>query len=65
MGRSQGGNNNAYCQDNAASWMNWSPTGAGRSFGSWERFVLMRFLRYKTPNRLNSPNAEGRPLDEG
>jgi len=23
MGRTQGGNNNAYCQDNAVSWMNW------------------------------------------
>ena len=24
MGRSQGGNNNAYCQDNELSWLNWS-----------------------------------------
>ncbi|MFN3077163.1 MAG: hypothetical protein ABT940_09840 [Alphaproteobacteria bacterium] len=24
MGRSQGGNNNAYCQDNEISWMDWS-----------------------------------------
>lgn len=24
MGRSQGGNNNAYCQDNETSWMNWA-----------------------------------------
>ncbi len=24
IGRSQGGNNNAYCQDNAISWVNWS-----------------------------------------
>ena len=23
MGRSQRGNNNAYCQDNAVSWVNW------------------------------------------
>ena len=23
MGRSQGGNNNAYCQDNKISWLNW------------------------------------------
>jgi glycogen operon protein len=28
MGRTQGGNNNAYCQDNSTSWVNWrlSPT---------------------------------------
>ncbi|MBV9077695.1 MAG: glycogen debranching protein GlgX [Methylobacteriaceae bacterium] len=24
LGRSQGGNNNAYCQDNATSWLDWS-----------------------------------------
>ena len=24
MGRTQGGNNNAYCQDNEISWLDWS-----------------------------------------
>ena len=24
MGRTQGGNNNAYCQDNETSWVDWS-----------------------------------------
>ena len=28
MGRTQGGNNNAYCQDNEVSWVDW--TGAAR-----------------------------------
>ncbi len=27
LGHSQGGNNNAYCQDNAISWLNWDPAG--------------------------------------
>jgi glycogen operon protein len=27
MGRSQGGNNNAYCQDNEISWLDWSAAG--------------------------------------
>jgi glycogen operon protein len=27
VGRSQGGNNNAYCQDNAIGWFNWSAVG--------------------------------------
>ena len=27
LGRSQGGNNNAYCQDNEISWLDWSMTG--------------------------------------
>lgn len=33
MGRSQGGNNNAYCQDNPISWFNWD-------FGERERALL-------------------------
>jgi isoamylase len=28
LGRTQGGNNNAYCQDNETSWLNWSDVGA-------------------------------------
>ncbi len=27
LGRTQGGNNNAYCQDNAVSWVDWSLAG--------------------------------------
>ena len=26
MGRTQGGNNNAYCQDNETSWVDWAPS---------------------------------------
>lgn len=29
MGRTQGGNNNAYCQDNAVSWFDWSDARRG------------------------------------
>ncbi len=29
-GRTQGGNNNAWCQDNEISWLDWSPKEAGR-----------------------------------
>ena len=32
MGRSQGGNNNAYCQDNETSWVNWDLSAADREF---------------------------------
>ena len=30
MGRTQGGNNNAYCQDNEISWVDWSLRGGER-----------------------------------
>ncbi|WP_307874087.1 MULTISPECIES: glycogen debranching protein GlgX [unclassified Frankia] len=35
LGRSQGGNNNAYCQDNPVSWLGWPRRRTGR--GRWPR----------------------------
>ncbi len=32
MGRTQGGNNNAYCQDNGISWIDWELDPDQRSF---------------------------------
>ncbi len=32
LGRSQAGNNNAYCQDNETNWLNWSLTGDQQHF---------------------------------
>ena len=37
LGRTQGGNNNAYCQDNRISWLDWERGASHRS--------LMRFFR--------------------
>ncbi|CAN5752763.1 glycogen debranching protein GlgX [soil metagenome] len=43
MGRSQGGNNNAYCQDNATSWMNWNLTATDLELRAWvERLIRLR-----------------------
>lgn len=38
--RSQQGNNNAYCQDNAISWMNWQQTPHGREMFRFTRELL-------------------------
>ncbi len=57
--RSQAGNNNAYCQDNPISWMDWSLTG--RHAG------LLRFVKGLIRFRLHHfiiPEAEERPLWE-
>jgi isoamylase len=41
LGRTQGGNNNAYCQDNEISWHDW--TGADAEFLAWvQRLVAYR-----------------------
>ena len=37
LGRSQGGNNNAYCQDNETNWIDWRPLG--RDDEAFLRFV--------------------------
>ena len=41
IGRTQGGNNNAYCQDNEVSWLNWS--GADRELLAFtQRLIRLR-----------------------
>jgi glycogen operon protein len=40
MGRTQGGNNNAYCQDNETSWTNWDLAPADRDFLDFTRRVI-------------------------
>ena len=50
MGRSQGGNNNAYCQDNAISWFHWDAVDTG----------LLDFT--KTLIRLRRENPALRPV---
>ncbi|MFF4547981.1 glycogen debranching protein GlgX [Streptomyces sp. NPDC001435] len=40
LGRTQRGNNNAYCQDNEVSWIDWSPTGEQRTLTDFTRHVI-------------------------
>jgi len=47
FGRTQGGNNNAYCQDNEISWLNWELDDKGRS--------LARFVSQLTALRRRLP----------
>jgi len=41
LGRTQGGNNNAYCQDNPASWLDWDAADAGLTAYT-RRLIAMR-----------------------
>jgi glycogen operon protein len=47
MGRTQGGNNNAYCQDNEVSWLDWSLDDRRRA--------LLGFVRRLIRLRLSQP----------
>lgn len=40
LGRTQKGNNNAYCQDNSVSWLNWDLTNKQHDFLEFCRFVV-------------------------
>ena len=40
MGRTQGGNNNAYCQDNGISWVNWQLTREDQDFLAFARRII-------------------------
>ena len=63
IGRTQGGNNNAYCQDNATSWIDWSLDA--------DRSRLLDFVRRLVHLRRTHPVFrrrhffQGRPLHGG
>ena len=40
LGRTQGGNNNAYCQDNETSWLDWSPARRDRDLETFTARLL-------------------------
>ncbi|MFF5497247.1 glycogen debranching protein GlgX [Streptomyces aquilus] len=40
LGRTQRGNNNAYCQDNEVSWIDWRLTGEQRDLADFTRYVV-------------------------
>jgi isoamylase len=60
MGRTQGGNNNGYCQDNETSWYDWSLAGAKEELLSFTR-ALAR-LRIDHPVFRRPKFFQGRPL---
>ena len=47
FGRTQGGNNNAYCQDSEIGWVNWDISEAGHKLQAFTRTLLQ--LRAKYP----------------
>ena len=57
LGRSQQGNNNAYCQDNEISWVNWDRLG--------EKKELVAFVRRLIALRQNHPVFRRRNFFQG
>jgi isoamylase len=60
FGRTQGGNNNAYCQDNEVSWLDWSWSEGQRSLFEFTRRMLR--LRRAHPALRRSKFFQGRAI---
>jgi glycogen operon protein len=60
FGRTQSGNNNAYCQDNATSWLDWSWDDDQRDLYEFTRKVLG--LRRHHPGLRRTKFFHGRPI---
>jgi glycogen operon protein len=63
MGRTQGGNNNAYCQDNPVSWFDWSDGRRQDPLLSFTQAVLR--LRRELPVLRHNAWLTGQPDDDG
>lgn len=63
FGRSQQGNNNAYCQDNEISWMNWVLSQDQRKLLEFTKRVIA--LRKKHPSLHRTHFFKGRPIRGG
>src|SRR5512146_68164 len=59
-GRTQGGNNNAYCQDNEISWMQWNLGPAQRQMLDWTRRVVELRRQHAVLRRRRY--FQGRPI---
>jgi glycogen operon protein len=60
MGRTQHGNNNAYCHDNALSWLDWELAEVGADLVDFTACLLE--LRQKHPAFRRPKFFQGRPL---
>jgi isoamylase len=59
-GHSQGGNNNAYCQDNESSWLNWDLKAEDHELLAFVRKMIL--LRKKHPSFRRKNFFHGRPI---
>ncbi|MDA0226026.1 MAG: glycogen debranching protein GlgX, partial [Proteobacteria bacterium] len=59
-GRTQQGNNNAYCQDNEISWLDWAPDPAAASLLEFTQRLIT--LRRRHPAFRRRDFFQGRPL---
>ena len=63
FGNSQGGNNNAYCQDNNISWLNWDDLKTNKKLFEFFRFMIQfrkdhpAIRKHLEPSKLGFPEV--------
>ena len=63
LGRTQGGNNNAYCQDNEVSWLDWRQAASPAGAALIAYVTRLAAIRRRT-NSISSPSAEAQSNQE-
>ncbi len=58
---SQGGNNNAYCQDNEISWLNWADLEKNHEHFEYTKFMIRFRKAHKVISRSGHPSVAGFP----
>jgi isoamylase len=64
MRRTQRGNNNAYCQDNEISWMDWSLLNRHRDLHRFVRMAIAQRLRVREWMEMRDEDSVGLSLNE-
>lgn len=62
-GRTQNGNNNAYCQDNELSWISWKHSDEEEELIRFVRSAIA--LRRRSPGLRHEDYSNGQPINEG
>jgi glycogen operon protein len=65
FGRTQNGNNNAYCQDNALSWLDWNAAAQPRACALRAFVERLAALRRRLPMLRSAHFHHGAPVGEG
>ena len=63
LGRTQGGNNNAYCQDNELGWLDWTRDARSASADSPSSSAADRAAPRRTRSFRRRNFFQGQPLD--
>lgn len=63
LGRTQLGNNNAYCQDNQISWINWKTDKRKNEFNKFVKYMLQ--IRHENPVLTRKKFVKGKIINGG